>query len=57
LRPDAFRKQLSRARPFFADLLRQEVAQTLDDATPEMVEEELIETGLMPYLRDLLRDE
>src|SRR5262249_54954152 len=29
LRADAFRKQLSRARRFFADLLVQEVAQTL----------------------------
>jgi RNA polymerase sigma-70 factor (ECF subfamily) len=54
LRADAFRKQLSRARRLLAALLRYEVAQTLEDATPEMIDEELIETGLMAYLRDLL---
>jgi RNA polymerase sigma-70 factor (ECF subfamily) len=47
----AFRKQLSRARGVFAGLVRAEVAQTLNDATREAVEEELAEVGLQIYLR------
>jgi RNA polymerase sigma factor (sigma-70 family) len=54
LRADAFRKQLSRARHMFATLLLDEVAQTLDHATPDRIEEELIAVGLMPYVRDFL---
>ena len=54
LRPDAFRKQLSRARRHFAELLVAEVAQTLEDPAPDQVEEELIEIGLMEYVRDFL---
>jgi RNA polymerase sigma factor (sigma-70 family) len=54
LRPDAFRKQVSRARRLFAELLREEVAQTLEEPTAAQIEEELIEVGLMPYLRDFL---
>ncbi len=54
LRADAFRKQLSRARKLFARLLIQEVAQTLEKPTPELLEEELAELGLMEYVREYL---
>src|SRR5262249_19708382 len=36
-RPDAFRKQVSRARLLFAELLVKEIAQTLDMPTPEQI--------------------
>ena len=54
LRADAFRKQLSRARRAFAQLLVQEVTLTLEKPTPEMLEEELGELGLLEYVRDYL---
>lgn len=54
LRADAFRKQLSRARHLFAESLVAEVAETLADATPERLEEELIALGLMSFVRDFL---
>jgi hypothetical protein len=54
LRPDAFRKQVSRARRMLAQFLVQEVAQTLDDPTPEPIKEELIELALWEYVRDFL---
>lgn len=54
LRPDAFRQQLSRARRLFADLLLREVAQTLRRPAPEQIREELIDLGLMDYVRDYL---
>ncbi len=54
IRPDAFRKQVSRARRHFAELLVAEVGQTLEDPSPEQLEEELIEIGLMEYVRDFL---
>jgi RNA polymerase sigma-70 factor (ECF subfamily) len=57
LRPDAFRKQLSRARRLFAEFLLAEVTQTLEEPTPDRVQEELVETGLMPYVRDFLPPE
>jgi RNA polymerase sigma-70 factor (ECF subfamily) len=50
----AFRKQLSRARRLFAEALLAEVARTLEEPTRERIEEELIEVGLMPYVRDFL---
>jgi RNA polymerase sigma factor (sigma-70 family) len=53
-RADAMRQQLRRARVRFAQVLLEEIARSLDDPTPEHVEEELIETGLMPYVQDLL---
>jgi RNA polymerase sigma factor (sigma-70 family) len=53
-RPDTVRKQVSRARRKFAELLLEEVKRTLDDPTPEQVRDELIESGLLPYLRDFL---
>jgi hypothetical protein len=54
LRPDAFRKQLSRARRHFAELVVAEVAQTLERPTAERVEDELVEVGLMAFVRDFL---
>jgi hypothetical protein len=53
-RADAFRKQLSRARRLFARFLVIEVTRTLDYATPERIEEELSELGLMQYVRRFL---
>src|SRR5262249_33766636 len=52
VRADAFRKQLSRARQLFAQLLIQEGMQTLEQPTTEMLTEELLELGLMEYVRD-----
>lgn len=54
IRPDAFRKQVSRARRVFAELLLAEVASTLESPTPEQIEEELIDVGLMEYVREFL---
>jgi RNA polymerase sigma-70 factor (ECF subfamily) len=56
-RADAFRKQLSRARRLFAELLVAEVAHTLERPTPAEVELELVETGLMPYVLPYLPDD
>jgi hypothetical protein len=53
-RADAFRKQLSRARRLFARFLVIEVTRTLDYPTPERIEEELSELGLMRYVRRFL---
>jgi DNA-directed RNA polymerase specialized sigma24 family protein len=53
-RAAAFRKQLSRARRLFARLLVVEVTRTLDYPTPDKVEEELSELGLMQYVRRYL---
>jgi RNA polymerase sigma-70 factor (ECF subfamily) len=50
----AFRKQLSRARRRFAELLVAEVTQTLEQPTPEQIEEELSEVGLLSYVRPYL---
>jgi hypothetical protein len=57
LRPDAFRKQVSRARRMFAQYLVEEIAQTIRNPTAECVEEELVEVGLMAYVRPLLPDD
>jgi DNA-directed RNA polymerase specialized sigma24 family protein len=47
MRSDAFRKQLSRARRLFAKLLVQEVVQTIESPTPDRIEDELVEVGLL----------
>jgi RNA polymerase sigma-70 factor (ECF subfamily) len=47
IRPDAFRKQLSRARRLFALYLLHEVAQTLEHPTIEAIEEELCDLELL----------
>src|SRR5262245_38543211 len=54
IRPDAFRKQVSRGRRLFSELLVKEIAQTLDAPTPTQIEEELIDLGLIGYVRDFL---
>ncbi|MBI2808910.1 MAG: sigma-70 family RNA polymerase sigma factor [Planctomycetes bacterium] len=57
MRPDAFRKQLSRARRLFAKLLIQEIVQTLESPTPERIEDELAEVGLLSSLRPFLPED
>lgn len=57
LRADAYRKQLSRARRLFAESLLEEIKQTLESPTPERIKEELIELGLMEYVRDFLPED
>lgn len=54
LRADAFRKQVSRARRHFAELLLREIKQTVENPTPENIHEELVELGLLGYVRDFL---
>ena len=54
VRADALRQQLHRARLRFAQFLIEEVARSVDPPTPERVEEELIEIGLIDYVRDFL---
>lgn len=51
LRCEAFRKQLSRARRKFAELLVSEVKQTLKNPTAADIDEELTELGLRDYVR------
>lgn len=50
LTPEAFRQQLSRARRRFAELLAEEVRQTLEQPTPELVAEELAELELLEFV-------
>jgi RNA polymerase sigma-70 factor (ECF subfamily) len=50
----AFRKQVSRARRVFAEMLVHEVAKTLDQPSPTDVEQELVDLGLMTYVHDYL---
>jgi hypothetical protein len=54
IRPDAFRKQVSRARRLLARALVQEIAQTLDEPSTGQVEEELRELELWPYVSGYL---
>ncbi len=54
VRADAFRQQLRRARKHFAKLIVAEVRQTLQDATGDAVEQELIDLDLMPFVREFL---
>ena len=53
-RAKAFRKQVSRARRLFAKLIVAETSRTLGDPTPLKVEEELIDIGVMKYVRPYL---
>jgi DNA-directed RNA polymerase specialized sigma24 family protein len=57
IRADAARQQLRRARVRFAQLLLEEVTRTLDEPTPERVEEELRDSGLWPYVDGLLPED
>jgi hypothetical protein len=54
LKPEAFRKQLSRARRLFAALLVREVAQTLERPTADDLAEELAEVGLLADVEPFL---
>lgn len=54
LSAETFRKQLSRARRLFAQLLVHEVSQTLDKPEAADVEEELTDLGLLLYVRAYL---
>jgi hypothetical protein len=54
LRADAFRKQVSRSRRMFAQFLVKEIADTLDKPAAHEVEDELVDLGLMVYVRDFL---
>ena len=54
VRADAVRQRLHRARLQFAGLLLDELARGLRDPTPERIEDELGELGLLDTLRDLL---
>jgi RNA polymerase sigma-70 factor (ECF subfamily) len=56
-RATAMRQQLRRARKRFAEMLLDEVRRTLDDPTPEQIQEELIEVGLMEYVQDFLPED
>jgi DNA-directed RNA polymerase specialized sigma24 family protein len=53
-RADAVRQQVGRARRKFAQFLLDEVRRSLDEPTPDAVEAELTELGLMDYVRDFL---
>ena len=50
----AVRRKLRRARVTFAELLIDEIANSLDAATPDDVEDELVALGLFEYVRELL---
>jgi DNA-directed RNA polymerase specialized sigma24 family protein len=52
--PEALRQQLRRARVKFAELLIEELADGLENASPDEIEEELAALGLVDYVRDLL---
>lgn len=54
IQPEAFRKQVSRARRTFAELLVAETSRTLENPTPLRVEEELTDIGVMKYVRPFL---
>jgi DNA-directed RNA polymerase specialized sigma24 family protein len=51
---DAFRKQLSRARRHFAQMIVDEIRKTLEEIRADYVMEELRDLGLMEYVRDFL---
>ncbi|HEY7157770.1 MAG TPA: hypothetical protein VH575_27685, partial [Gemmataceae bacterium] len=48
------RKVLERARARFADLLLDEIAQTLTNPTPDQLEEELVDLHLLEHCRSAL---
>jgi RNA polymerase sigma-70 factor (ECF subfamily) len=57
MRADAVRQKLHRAREQFADVLLAEIARGLDAPTPDRIEEELVELGLLELVRDFLPEE
>lgn len=50
----AVRQQLRRARLRFAEFLVREIADGIDDPTPDRIQDELISLGLFEYVKDLL---
>ena len=54
VRADAFRQMLRRARTLFSEAVLADVRASLDDASPERLEEELAALELLDYLRELL---
>ncbi len=56
IKPEAFRKQLSRARAHFSRILITSVQQTLVNPAADEVREELASLGLLVYVRDHLPD-
>jgi RNA polymerase sigma factor (sigma-70 family) len=52
--PEVFRQQVSRGKRKMAELILTEVAETVADATAVDVEAELVELGLMAFVRDYL---
>src|SRR5262249_39234922 len=52
--PAGVRQTIHRARKRFADLLLDEVSQSLDRPTPEELEQELVGLGLLDYCRPAL---
>jgi len=51
---EAFRQQVSRGKRKMAELILTEVAETVANATADDVEAELVELGLMKFVRDYL---
>ena len=51
---DAFRQQVSRGKRMMAELILTAIAGTIADASAEDVETELVELGLMTFVRDYL---
>ena len=56
-KPDTTRQQLRRARVRFAEFLVEEVAQGLEEATPDRIQDELISLGLYEQIRDVLPED
>jgi hypothetical protein len=52
--PEALRQQLRRARIKFAELLIDEIADGLENSSPDNIDAELAALGLTEYVRDLL---
>lgn len=57
VRADAARQQLKRARKRFAEMLIRQIADVVDNPTPERVEDELQAIGLYDQVREYLPDE
>ncbi len=55
LSEEAVRQQLKRARDHFAELLIEEVACSLPQPSPEALEQELLELGLLDYCKSALQ--
>jgi RNA polymerase sigma-70 factor (ECF subfamily) len=53
--PAAYRQTLCRARKAFGGFLVEEVAHSLLDPSPEAIERELADLGLLEYCRSALR--